>query len=101
MNSFLRSELFDTWLVNLKDKVGKARILHRIRTAELGNFGDCATVGDGVSELRIHVGPGYRVYFTRRGKFVYLLLAGGDKSTQTRDIKRAIDIVRDLDKEQA
>jgi putative addiction module killer protein len=60
MNCFLRSELFDAWLSELKDRIGKARILHRIRAAELGNFGDCAPVGEGVSEMRIHIGPGYR-----------------------------------------
>ena len=71
----------------------------RIRATELGNFGDYATVGEGVSEMRIHVGPGYRVYFTRRGEFVYLLLTGGDKSTQARDIRRAIALAGKLDKE--
>jgi putative addiction module killer protein len=99
MSTFLRSEEFDGWLANLKDKAGRARIAHRIRSAELGNFGDCAPVGEGVSEMRIHAGPGYRVYFTRRGKAVYLLLVGGDKSTQKRDIKRAIAMARALEKE--
>ena len=64
-----------------------------------GNFGDCESVGEGVSEMRIHVGPGYRAYFTRRAEVVYLLLLGGDKSTQKRDIKRAIELARVLDKE--
>lgn len=63
---------FDAWLMHLKDKSAKARILLRIRSAEHGNFGDCEPVGDGVSEMRVHTGPGYRVYFTRRGKVVYL-----------------------------
>ena len=99
MNTFLRSEEFDTWLVGLKDKIGRARIAHRIRSAEHGNFGDCESVGEGVSEMRIHTGPGYRVYFTRRGDVLYLLLLGGDKSSQKRDIKRAIEMALALDKE--
>lgn len=99
MNTFLRSDEFNSWLVALKDKVGRARIIHRIRSAEHGNFGDCEPVGAGVSEMRIHVGPGYRVYFTRRGEMVYLLLLGGDKSSQKRDIKHAIDMAQALNKE--
>jgi len=99
MNSFVRSAEFDAWLAGLSDKVGRARIVHRIRSAEHGNFGDCEPVGGGVSEMRIHIGPGYRVYFTRRGEVVYLLLLGGDKSSQKRDIKRAIEMSRTLDKE--
>ncbi len=61
MNQFQRTSNFDNWLSNLKDKIGKARIISRIRAAEAGNFGDCEPVGDGVSEMRIHIGPGYRV----------------------------------------
>jgi putative addiction module killer protein len=99
MNTFQRSEEFDAWLFALKDKIGRARIAHRIRSAEHGNFGDCEPVGEGVSEMRIHVGPGYRVYFTRRREVVYLLLLGGDKSSQKRDIKRAHDMARSLNKE--
>ncbi len=99
MNTFLRSEEFDVWLSDLKDPVGRARIVHRIRSAEHGNFGDCEPVGEGVSEMRIHIGPGYRAYYTRRGEVVYLLLLGGDKSSQKRDIKRAIEMARTLDKE--
>lgn len=99
MNTFLRSDVFDTWLSALKDKVGRARIIHRIRAAEYGNFGDCEPVGEGVSEMRIHFGPGYRVYFTRRGDVVYLLLSGGNKSSQKRDIKHAIEMARAISKE--
>ena len=99
MNTFLRSEEFDTWLAGLKDKVGRARIAYRIRSAEHGNFGDCEPVGEGVSEMRIHVGPGYRAYFARRAEVVYLLLLGGTKSSQKRDIKRAIEMARALDEE--
>lgn len=99
MNIFQRSGEFDAWLVNLKDKVARARIALRIRSAEHGNFGDCEPVGEGVSEMRVHVGPGYRAYFTRRAGVVYLLLVGGNKSTQKRDIKRAIEMARALNKE--
>jgi putative addiction module killer protein len=99
MNTFLKSDEFDAWLSNLKDQVGKALIAKRIESAQAGNFGDCEPVGDGVSEMRIHFGPGYRAYFTRRGEVVYLLLLGGDKSTQKRDIKRAKDMARALPKE--
>ncbi|MBZ0170469.1 hypothetical protein MELA_02929 [Candidatus Methylomirabilis lanthanidiphila] len=99
MNIFHRSEEFDAWLAGLKDTVGRARIVHRIRSAERGNFGDCEPVGEGVSEMRIHFGPGYRVYFTRRGEVVYLLLVGGDKSSQKRDIKHANEMARGLNKE--
>ena len=99
VNIFERTEEFHAWLVGLKDKIGRARIIHRIRSAEHGNFGDCESVGEGVFEMRIHVGPGYRAYFTRRGDVVYMLLLGGDKSSQKRDIKRAIDMARKLDKE--
>ena len=77
MYTILRTELFDRWLTRLKDARGKARIVERIRSAERGNFGDCAIVGNGVSEMRIHSGPGYRVYFTRIGDVVYVLLCGG------------------------
>jgi len=99
MNIFERSDEFDVWLINLKDKVGRARIVHRIRSAEHGNFGDCEPVGGGVSEMRVHVGPGYRTYFTRRGDVVYLLLLGGEKSSQKRDIKRAIEMAQAIEKE--
>jgi putative addiction module killer protein len=94
MLTFIRSSEFDAWLSGLADQKGKARILARIVSATFGNFGDCKPVGDGISEMRIHVGPGYRVYYIRTGDTVYVLLAGGDKSTQARDIKRAKDIAR-------
>lgn len=85
----LRSKEFDAWLSALADAKGKARILARLRGATLGNFGDCDSVGEGVSEMRVHVGPGYRVYFMRAERTVYVLLTGGDKSTQSSDIARA------------
>lgn len=99
MHTFLKSDEFDAWLTGLKDSVGKAIIAKRIRAAEAGNLGDCEPVGEGVSEMRIRFGPGYRAYFTRRGEVVYLLLLGGDKSSQKRDIKRAKEMARTLPKE--
>ena len=77
------------WLDSLKDAKGKAAIISRVDRMELGNFGDSEPVGDGISELRIHFGPGYRVYYARDGKSVYLLLCGGNKSSQKKDIKLA------------
>lgn len=96
MNSLVATPEFEQWLEELRDAKGKARILSRLDSSALGNFGDCKPVGEGVTEMRIHVGPGYRVYFTRRGTFIYVLLIGGDKSTQKRDIKRAHQIAREL-----
>lgn len=95
MNTFHRTAEFDSWLSNLKDKIGKARILKR-SGAEGVIFGDCEPVGEGVSEMRIHVGQGYRLYYTRSGEVIYLLLLGGGKSSQSRDIKRAIEMARSL-----
>jgi putative addiction module killer protein len=94
MNTIIRTDVFDLWLSTLKDVRAKARIIKRIRSAERGNFGDCRPVGAGVSEMRIHTGPGYRVYFTRTGGVVYLLLCGGKKHGQDRDIARAREIAR-------
>lgn len=96
MNIFQKSDEFDAWLAGMKDHIGKARIALRLDRAAKGNFGDCEPVGGGVSEMRIHYGPGYRVYFTRRDAVIYLLLLGGDKSTQKRDIKRAIEMASAL-----
>ncbi|MDP2751628.1 MAG: type II toxin-antitoxin system RelE/ParE family toxin [Rhodocyclaceae bacterium] len=99
MNMFVHSDEFKSWLQGLKDRLERAIIVKRIRAAEAGRFGDCESVGGGVSEMRIHFGPGYRVYFTRRGEVVYLLLLGGDKSTQKRDIQRAKEMAHILKKE--
>jgi putative addiction module killer protein len=74
----------------------KARILARLRSAIFGNFGDCEPVGEGVSEIRIHIGGGYRVYYTRTGSTVHVLLAGGVKATQTKDINKARMMAREL-----
>jgi len=94
MNTILRTAVFDSWLSKLKDTRGKARIIERIRSAERGNFGDCKSVAEGVSELRIHHGPGYRVYFTRTDAVIYILLCGGTKRRQEQDIARAKDLAR-------
>lgn len=98
MPTFHQTEEFSAWLDALKDRQAKAKIVVRIRMATLGNFGDCAPVGEGVSEMRLHFGPGYRLYFTRIGDMVYLLLIGGDKSSQKKDIKRAIEMTHNLER---
>jgi len=90
------TETFDVWFAGLRDKQAARRIQARIDRAEDGNFGDCEPVGEGVSEMRIHYGSGYRVYFVQRGMEVVILLAGGDKSTQSKDIKTARDLARQL-----
>jgi putative addiction module killer protein len=85
-------EPFTEWLNGLRDKVAQARIRMRLRHVQAGNLGDCDSVGEGVIELRVHVGAGYRVYCARYGKVVVLLLCGGDKSSQPTDIKRAKEL---------
>ena len=82
--------------MRLKDRQAKRRIQARIDLVEFGHFGDCKPVGEGVSELRIHAGPGYRVYFTQRGFEIVVLLAGGDKSSWDRDIKTALQLAHEL-----
>ena len=89
-----QSKVFTAWLKGLRDRRARDRILARIDRLSLGNAGDVGPVGEGVSEMRIHYGPGYRVYFTQRGDTVVILLCGGDKRTQARDIKRAIEMAR-------
>lgn len=96
MNTLIQSSVFVGWLRGLADDFAKAHILRRISSAELGNFGDCEPVGEGVSEMRVHHGPGYRVYFIRRGGAIYVLLCGGSKASQKRDIKRAKEMAREL-----
>ena len=91
------TEEFDSWFEKLRDRKARARIQARIDRIELGNFGDAQPVGDGISELRIFYGPGYRVYFTKKSSVVVVLLVGGDKSSQERDIARAKKLVRDLE----
>lgn len=96
MKQVFTTEIFDGWFTGLRDLRARVRIQARIDRATLGNFGDCAPVGEGVSEMRIHYGPGYRVYFAQRGLEVVILLAGGDKSTQVKDIARALELARGL-----
>jgi putative addiction module killer protein len=91
-----RTQLFIDWLDGLRDARAVAKIAARLKRVSEGNLGDWASVGERVSELRIHYGPGYRVYFTRRGNEIVVILAGGDKSTQTRDIEFAKAIEKDL-----
>jgi putative addiction module killer protein len=95
MFEVFRSETFDLWLRELRDIRARARIEARILRLSRGNAGDVKPVGSGLSELRIDYGPGYRVYFMRRGRLVILLLCGGDKRTQDSDIKQAIKIAED------
>lgn len=89
MIELIRSATFDSWLSGLRDRRAIARIAARLDRLALGNPGDAEPVGNGVSELRINYGPGYRVYYTQRGPVIVILLCGGDKSTQGRDIKHA------------
>jgi len=89
------SEPFTDWLRGLRDGGGRGRIRQRIARLRLGNFGDTRSVGNGVFELRLHVGPGYRVYFGREGDRAVILLCGGDKGSQDRDIERAKEYWRD------
>lgn len=96
MKTILTTEIFDVWYQSLKDRQAARRIQIRIDRAEDGNFGDSQPVGEGVSEMRIHHGPGYRVYFMQRGLEIFILLAGGDKSTQKQDIKLAQQLARQL-----
>ena len=88
---------FATWLAGLRDERAKARILKRLDRAGNGNLGDVASVGGGVSEMRIFYGPGYRVYFVRRGSELIVLLCGGDKSTQGADVKEARALAMEIE----
>ena len=92
-----KTEIFTKWFEGLKDRRAKARIQARIDRVEMNNFGDVAPVGEGVSELRIFYGPGYRVYFVQRGSVVVILLSGGDKSTQSADIAKAKEIASQIE----
>ncbi len=91
-----QTEEFASWLRNLRDRRARARILVRIDRLRLGLQGDVKPVGRGLSELRIDYGPGYRIYFVKQGDHVAILLAGGDKRTQQRDIRRAMELASDL-----
>lgn len=91
-----QTEVYSQWFNGLRNRQARARINARIRRLSLGNFGDVKPVGEGVSEMRIDYGPGYRVYFVRRGQALVALLAGGDKHTQDQDIRKALELAREL-----
>ena len=91
-----KTDVFARWIDGLSDLRARARVLARIERLAMGNPGDAKPVGEGVSEMRIDYGPGYRVYFKRRGRTLVILLAGGDKSTQARDIRTAMRLARGL-----
>ena len=96
MHTLIQTEMYSKWFAALRDARAQARINIRLRRVELGALGDCKPVGEGVSELRIDHGPGYRVYFLQRSYEVIILLAGGEKSTQAKDIRTAIKLAREL-----
>lgn len=96
MIEILQTEEYEKWFSKLKDRAARARIDIRIRRVSLGNYGDVEPVGSGVPELRIPYGPGYRVYFIQEGERLVILLIGGDKSTQVKDIERAKQIAQEL-----
>jgi putative addiction module killer protein len=91
-----QTEVFAAWLAGLRDVRAQARILARLESARLGNLGDCKAIGSGIRELRIHTGAGYRVYFVQTKGVILVLLCGGSKSSQTRDIARAKKMAQEL-----
>ena len=97
MNLVKTTKTFDKWLKGLKDRAGKARVLVALKRLELGQSGDWKSLGNGLAELRIHYGAGYRVYFCRKGDVVIILLSGGDKSSQKRDIEKAKTLLKELE----
>ncbi|MBX3628038.1 MAG: type II toxin-antitoxin system RelE/ParE family toxin [Rhizobacter sp.] len=99
MFTIRQTEEFQDWLDGLKDVKAQLRIVARLRLAEAGNLGDWKPIGGEVSEMRVAFGPGYRLYFTKRQNILIVMLAGGDKSTQARDIKRAQKILQQLELE--
>ena len=100
MIDILKTETFDRWLRNLRDRQARIRVLERLDRLAHGNPGDVKSVGGGVSELRLTFGPGYRVYFMSRGGRAILLLCGGDKSTQASDIRRARELAQEWDRQE-
>ncbi len=92
----IQTDVFAAWLNGLRDREGRLRIVKRLRRLGDGGFGDCKSIGDGVHELRMFFGPGYRAYFTAQGATIILLLVGGDKGSQAGDIARAKVMIRDL-----
>jgi putative addiction module killer protein len=96
MNRLVQTTEFEDWSSRLRDHRARAAIVARIRRMEAGNFGDVAPIGDGVSEARIHYGPGYRLYFVERERTIIILLCGGDKNSQSRDIARARQLAKEI-----
>jgi len=96
MYEMRKTDTYAQWLGSLRDIHARARVQVRVERLAAGNAGDVRPVGEGVSELRVNYGPGYRVYFTMRGRTVVILLAGGDKRTQAADIKTALRLARNL-----
>lgn len=96
MKTLEKTNEYDAWFKSLSDKLVKARIEARVDRLMMGNPGDCEPVGEGVSEMRLHFGSGWRVYFTERNNEIILLLLGGNKATQPRDIKQALELARNL-----
>lgn len=99
MHIVKQTNIFSKWLAKLKDTKGKVSILRRVERMKLGNFGDHKSLGNNISELRITTGPGYRVYYTQKNEEIIVLLVGGDKSSQSDDIKKANEILKELDNE--
>ncbi len=95
MVEIVESDTFKRWVRSLRDHSAVTRINARLRNVSIGNFGDTRPIGDGISEMRIHYGPGYRLYFIREGSTVIVLLCGGDKDSQQRDIERAKRLAQD------
>ncbi len=96
MFEVLQTELFVAWLDALADERARVKIRARIGRLERGLFGDAKSVGDGASEMRVDYGPGYRLYYTRRGRTIVILLCGGEKGSQARDIKLARELMRTM-----
>lgn len=99
MNTFHETTHYSEWFEKLRDIRGRARIAARVESAKAGNFGDYKVLDDGICEMRVDFGPGYRVYYAQEGLHVYLLIIGGDKSTQKRDIAKAKELWRAIKEE--
>ena len=97
MYEVLQTSAYASWFRSLRDRTARGVIVRRVERLQLGNFGDAKSLGDSVHELRLNFGPGYRVYFTRRGERIILLLCGGDKGSQSRDIARAKQLATELE----
>ena len=97
MIEILQTEYYVKWFEKLKDRKARAKITIRIRRVSLGNLGDVKPVGEGISELRVDYGPGYRIYFTQKGNQLIILLVGGNKTTQANDIKKAKKIALEIE----